>query len=425
MYLQYVNTVIATLKSERVIKEAMRNPAWKKHRPAPSDAYLGEWNRNLLIKTVPYSSITQIAYTDEHKDAQTVAPIAVQSLIKAYMDLYGDDEKIATDRKIAVWNNQKTLLEQKIHNNTTLVDQLLQNMGENPQFVYEEKLRAHLVLEQHLRELDEQLRIERGELKQAQDQAGTAPYSIEDLARVDPAMQEMYRIQSQLEMEVQELETRLGTANPAARAARERLNIRVQATRKYRDELRSKYFIKWKPDGTGGVLISKDLSLKEDAVKRMQDLYSTEKQFLEDLGRRSTEVHDLRAEQIKLDDELARVKKKIDELVTQEKMAQTFSVVDWGGQAALANDKRIAFGAVGFMAGGALPVALLLFASLMNPRFRYSDEATGRPTVGGLTLLGHPARSARSPQRPRTGLDRRPLRPSDPHDVTDQHQRHR
>jgi len=110
--------------------------------------------------------------------------------------------------------------------------------------------------------------------------------------------------------------------------------------------------------------------------------------MLEDLGRRSHQVQTLRSEKLRLEDELIRVKKRIDELNTMEMMGQTFKVQDFCTQASLANDKRIAFGALGFMAGGGFPVGLLLLASLMNPRMRFSDEATGKPTAGGLTLLG-------------------------------------
>jgi len=50
------------------------------------------------------------------------------------------------------------------------------------------------------------------------------------------------------------------------------------------------------------------------------------------------------------------------------------------------NDGRPVFAALGFMGGAAFPVGLLLLVGLLNPRYRFSDEASG--PFSGLTLLG-------------------------------------
>ena len=235
LYQQYIATVVTTLHSERVMKAAMQSPEWKAHRPPPQDQYLADWNKNLIVKLVPNSFYIQVTYTDEHKDAKIVAPIAVTSLIKAYSDLYGNEQKTETDRKIDIWNKNAKVLNQQIAWKRSLIESKLQNVGEDIQAVVVGKLRENLALEEKLLALQEEVMREQDYLKQAKDQAGSA-YSDEDLARVDPAMEALYRVKVQLEGEVQELETRLGPNNPAARAAHDRLAIRVQQMKKYRDE---------------------------------------------------------------------------------------------------------------------------------------------------------------------------------------------
>ncbi len=153
-------------------------------------------------------------------------------------------------------------------------------------------------------------------------------------------------------------------------------------------QLRDKYFIKMKPDGSGGVLISKDLSIKESNLRHMQEVYNTEQQQIEDLGTQPSRWPSCATEKLRTrDEERIRVEKKIDELQNVKDMANTFKVIDYGGMASIGTDKRIAFGALGFMAAVQMPVGLMLLLSLMNPRYRFSDETGGQKTAG-LALLG-------------------------------------
>lgn len=385
LYMQYVQTVVTTLKSETVIKEAMKDPNWKAYRKGPADAYIGEWNKNLLVKVVPNSYYIQVTYTDERPDGQKVAPIAVQSLIKAYSNLFGNEQAIEIDKKIEVWKNVVTQMNQKLNRNHDLIETLTHGVGDDPQAVFTEKMRQHLALDERIHTAEFELQQDEDGLKKAQEMQG--PYTIEDLARVDPAMEEMYRIRTQLELETEELETRLGKLNPAARARRQELDLRNIQMDKYRNQLSATKFIQRKPDGSGGVLLNRDLSIQEDNLKRMRDLYVQQQQEVEDLSRRTHEVVYYRAQNIRFEEDLAVASKKVLAFQSEKDMANTFRVTDPGGQASVGNDKRIAVGALGMILGGAFPVGLMLLASLMNPRFRFSDEATGKPTTG-LTLLG-------------------------------------
>ena len=53
-------------------------------------------------------------------------------------------------------------------------------------------------------------------------------------------------------------------------------------------------------------------------------------------------------------------KKKLDDAENVHSFAKSFTVIDYGGQAVVANDRRVAFGALGFLAGGGLPIGFLL-----------------------------------------------------------------
>ena len=392
-YIQYMQTVVAELQTEELERKAMelgsaKDPkSWKYYRPGPPDTYLGEWKKCLLVKLVPNSECINITFTDDHKDAQAVAPVAVRNLIKAYTEQYGDDTKIELSRKIKYWTDQKNQLDERIAAAEAQVTDRLQNIGDDPQTVYEKRLEQQIALEQKVRADEEQLRIHEDDLQKALKVATKVPYTVEDFARVDPVMQERYHQRTLLETEVQELELRLGKNNPATIASRERLLVWNQMIASYVDTLQKKFFIVWTA-GTGGTLVARDLSTEEASVKRERDLYNQQQQILQNLGLRSREVASLRKEIALRTEDRNLATKMCNELTTEREMAETYQVVDAGGMAMLANDKRIAFSALGFLLGGGLPVGLLLMASLVNPKFRFSDEATGKPGPSGLTLLG-------------------------------------
>ncbi|HET6249243.1 MAG TPA: AAA family ATPase [Tepidisphaeraceae bacterium] len=383
----YVATVVSNLHSETVMREAMHDPEWKANRPLPPEAYLDKFGKDLVIKLAPGSFVINITYTDDKKDGKVVAPIAVRAVIESYKKLFGNDERANFERKINVWKKQQINVVQNIKNDESLIDQMLQNLGDDPQTILNEKYQTHFALQKQVRDLEEMLRIDRAELKLAQQQAGNQPYSVEDLARVDPAMQVMYSQHSIEDQALKALTQRLGGANPYVIAQAANLAAMTDRMNDYAQSLRGRYFIKMKPDGSGGVLISKDLSVKESNLKHMQEMYAEEQLQLDDLGHRTHEVHVLRAEKTRYDEERIRDDKKIEELTNQRDMANTFRVIDPGGMASIGTDKRIIFGGVGFMAGAVLPIGLMLMASLLNPRFRFSDE-TGTQDTSGLALLG-------------------------------------
>src|SRR5205814_1294705 len=90
----------------------------------------------------------------------------------------------------------------------------------------------------------------------------------------------------------------------------------------------------------------------------------------------SNKLNDIRHRLTKIQDELAANKKKSEDMAAAHEMAKTFNVVDYGGQPQISSDKRFALSALGFMAGGGIPIGLMLLAGLMNPRVRFSDETS-------------------------------------------------
>ncbi|HZL36847.1 MAG TPA: AAA family ATPase [Tepidisphaeraceae bacterium] len=387
MYQQYVATAMAKIHSERVMNRAMTSPDWLARRSNNHEA-LAEFSRNLSVRFPPSGTMIDVVYTDDHPDAKEVCPIAVSSVIKAYQEIYGDEDNAEIDKKILFWNDKVLKSGQTQRQQRERLDGLLATNGDDLQKIYEEKFKELVSVEKDKEKASQQLEEERDQLKKAEARAGGAAYSVEDLTRVDLAMQEMYKNCMKFKSDAEELESHYGMKNPAAILARSRMTLGTAAMNKYADDLRRQYFIEWKPDSTGGVLIPRDLSVKEAAVKRVNDQYESLKRRTDELGRRSQQVASVRAELTKTEEELTGFRRMVDLFNNQKAMMEKINVVDPQGNATIANDRRIAFTALGTLVGGGLPVGLLLLASLMNPRFRFSDDAAAQPTTGGLTLLG-------------------------------------
>ncbi len=364
LYQAYIATTVNKLHSERVIRDAMNTPDWKAHRPLAPEAYIGGWQKDLVVKMVPGSFDISVTYTDDHKDGKIVAPIAVSALIKSYQALYGEEDKIELDKKLAGNNRARDAFDQKIKSETAMITGWQNNSGENLQFIYDEKMRAHVVGTQHLKEATEELRRKQEALKRLDSDPNASLPTVEELARVDNAMEAYYAAMVTETMEVQRLEDRVGKNNPAAVAARQSLEIRKATMSAYRDELNAKYFILQKTDGTGAALVLRDLSLEESAIKRLEEALKNEDHELDDLGTRVTLITQHRVIRTREEEQFARQTKMIDELQSEREMSNTFKVIDYGGQASIGTDKRIAFGALGFMAGGGFPVGLMLLLSL-------------------------------------------------------------
>ncbi|MDB5330353.1 MAG: hypothetical protein JWP03_1504 [Phycisphaerales bacterium] len=387
LYPFYVSNIIAKLHSERVIKEAMRNPDWLAHRPGKSSEAVIEFSNNLVVKALPNTPLIQVTYTDDRKDSKEVCPIAVASLIKTYQDLYGNEDVRDLDLRIDYWKEQSRNLGQQILSKTLLINQYLETLGQQPEVVLQNEIQNYAASEKEIHVRQQMLYDWETELNLAQSTVSKTPYTVEDLARVDPGMQAMYQLLVQEQNALSQAGTFQGQNNPRMQMLSNAVELRKASIEKNAKLLREQFFIMQRPDSTGGVLIPKDLTPKRLELAQMKETLAKQKREMDELSRRTGEVNTFKAEVAKLDESLSLAKKKLEEFETQKHFATVFSVVDPASSPRVSADRRIAFTALGFLAGGGLPVCLMLLAGLLNPRYRYSDETTGEQTMG-LTLLG-------------------------------------
>lgn len=111
-------------------------------------------------------------------------------------------------------------------------------------------------------------------------------YTAQDIARVDPRMMAKLQSRDELALQIQALRAQGFAENhPQLRQRSVELALRDEQIKEYDDQFNQRYFIKWKPDGQGGIVVEKDLRTLKETVKMLQQEYDREKETIARLNR--------------------------------------------------------------------------------------------------------------------------------------------
>jgi succinoglycan biosynthesis transport protein ExoP len=389
MYNAYVSSVVAKLQSERVLKAAIASPAWQECRPGPSQSELAGFSKALVVKYVPNTELIELTYTDNRRDSSEVAPIAIKAVISAYQNLFADQDMAEVKQKVEYWTRRERLLRSQIDDRNTTIASLAKDYGDDLGFMVNAKLEDIVHLESTVREADGMLASATSELAAAERGDPNRVYTSEDIARADPIMAEQLKLRGEIELQLQEALATLGPRNPRTVEAVDILKIREKYIQQYANQIRSRYLIRWHTDVAGntvGSLVPKDLSELQASVKRLHDTLDREKSNVSDLSGRQMQIQTAKTEIAQFEQDLADAGKHREDFEYQTEMSGQFNVLSDGDSAATSSDKRPMMATAGFLAGGGLPVGILLLLGAMNPRIRYSDEAD--EMLRGVNLLG-------------------------------------
>jgi hypothetical protein len=130
---------------------------------------------------------------------------------------------------------------------------------------------------------DERENLRRAEKELQQADADKRLYTPEDWARVDETMKTHVNMRNELQLRVESLESQLGPAHQAVIRAKEDLAARQLRADEVAHFFNTKYIIRWKEDGTGGVLIPRDLTGLRESVKRLEKQYESASKKVEEM----------------------------------------------------------------------------------------------------------------------------------------------
>jgi capsular exopolysaccharide synthesis family protein len=381
----YIQKQMFKLKSERVVKQAMQNPKWKRLRPQSGPEAIADFEKNLTVSLPPRSTnLIQVSYSDDHKDSKDVVQVAVASVIQAFTELFGEDDTRDLDKKIEAWMASQTALNAKIDDKRRLLEELNKSGADDPIMINARDAEV-VKLQSTVMEAEEMLKNAESDLKAAMSGSGQKP-SVEDFARVDPTMDGYVKARNEQRLRYDSLRAQLGERHPAVERQAIDLKARESQMQTYADELSRRFVIRWKVDGTGGALITKDLTSLRDSVARLRETHRREAEKVSELRRIHSQIFTAQNEIREAAENVARSNDILRDLKFTRDHLNHMIVLSDGDLPVPDKDRRPIFAALGFMGGAGLPVGLLMLIGLFDHRYRYSDE-TG-PAMSGLTLLG-------------------------------------
>lgn len=391
-YQQFIKSQAAMIQTPRVAQQAIKSKEWKDaggkgSGPDAVAAFLSSLSATYLKD----SSLVTVSF--QSPDPK-LAAAGVNSAISAYIDLQKDmndaDKKARLDSLNKQYqdcqNRQRACLDNIRELASKYGTDDLANIHNNQQL---EAIR----LEGELAKLKYQRQAVEAAMGAANGASTTQPtISLEDLAKFDPNVSELMKMQLQENAKINELITVYGyglSAKPVVQAKAEldlttkSLEIAAEAARqKFRAVL---------PDlnGTGDmVATAKTLEGFKQREAYFQSQYDIVHKNAMDMGTTQQEINKYRDEIAKLKEDMDSLDSKIKSLEWQR--ATNGNIKPQFGNEPMAPtiDKRKQFAAVGFAGGGFIPIALMLLIGLLDSRYRYSDDAGGGNSMSGLTLLG-------------------------------------
>jgi hypothetical protein len=132
MYNYYVSSVVTKVVSDRYINKAMTDPAWRAHRPN-SPAALAEFKKAITAKYVPGTTLIQITYSSDAKDAKEMVQDAVASLVRAYNNENSTSEDDLYYQQKGLWQKYITNNQANANRIQDEIAKLTQTEGEDPQ----------------------------------------------------------------------------------------------------------------------------------------------------------------------------------------------------------------------------------------------------------------------------------------------------
>ena len=384
MYAQHMAKQVTWLSGERLLGLAIKRPEFKAVKQFNTPDPVREFSDNLKVVWVRGTDQINVTYTDPDP---AVAQLAVKAVIRTYDEHFRTNDLSFVNEKFEFWNKSKTDAETRIAARRREIDEIINESHwgtDNLQPLITSKQNAQIGFETEVLTYKQQLET----LKTGKAQE----LSVDDIARVDATMLSKIRARDELRAGLARLRLTMLENNPTVVRVQKELQNEEQAIEEAARDFRKKWVVNLNapaatnPNGTAASLQSRDPATLQVLLDIAQKKASDNRSQTEQFGKWQRQIDDAKAAIADETEKLKEAHRELERLRFQKDGIGKVTIMSDGSQPAVAVDNRIKFGAVGFLAGGGLPIALLMLVGLMDRRYRYSDEPG--VDVSGITLLG-------------------------------------
>src|SRR5262249_46934189 len=123
MYTLYVSSMVQKIKSESVVRAAMQDERVAKLRPN-NNGTIAEINKGLNAKYLANTSLVQVTFDSDQKDAKDFAPAILRAIVHQYENRLRDFGEANFASKVKVHDQQIATFEQQLTNLQQQIDEM-------------------------------------------------------------------------------------------------------------------------------------------------------------------------------------------------------------------------------------------------------------------------------------------------------------
>lgn len=380
MFSSYVASQAELMQGQNVVNFALDSDRWREatRQADVSINSFENFSRGLNVRT---SRATQqlISISYEHVDAR-VAKAATESVVNAYMELYGRSSEVSVEARLNILEARRTTLRNEKNLKDADIARVAREFGTDdlaPQI----QVSFETVQEYNEQRRTLETQIEELQLLSSRRRDGDlASLTPEEAAELDPEIADLIEMRRELESERVRL---LAAGILAGHRSYQSLETGI---RQIDDQVRQRIVaLETSSGGEGqegqpgvGGLTIEGLRTR---LTRVEDRLREARDQLERLGQANLRLRDLNSQRADLEREISRTEQRIDALRLEsqaESISEVSGRVSVVGPATMpqrpSSDRRIKLAGAGFVGGGAIPVGLMLGLGLLGRRVRYSDD---------------------------------------------------
>jgi polysaccharide biosynthesis transport protein len=399
-YDRFLQSQVAVIRSYELIQRALDEDEWKNaDGPRGDEASLVHFYGGLEAENYPAeTSILRITYADPDKD---LAYAGAQAIMKAYTQFLQDSDPISLGSNLQEIDKLRTRYSNDLLNEQQQLRDLQNEFNTDDLSAYQTQNINELgQIENDLKNAQMQLHMDERLLGTSQpgmvvaaDGSTSRPSALteDEIAAADGGvLNGMIKLRNdyQHQLEVSKA-TGAMDESPAVKNLEAQIEVENGEIQKYVQSFSSGQYRLGGVDGRTGITSLKgEVEMLKVKINDLEQQDKSQKDIVTRYGQYSQIIDDLKSKMEHTKAALDQANSEYDQLfaVRDANPTQMRVISNPIAPADPSTDRRKLMAAIGFMGGAILQTLVVMLISVLDGRFRYSDEANA--DMGGIPLLG-------------------------------------